>query len=607
MTQAQTAPVALRKDLKKDFGAVGDGRTNDQPAFAKAADFFNKRATTAGGTARAMLTIPKGIYVVGQQTPQGETPDVLRLMNCRNLAIEGEDSATTEIRYASGLRYGAFDPTTRQPYEAPTAMFTDGKYAAGLGTCIVLQGCEDIQVSNLTINGNSPHLLIGGHWGDTGIQLAADGVFISDSRKITLRNLSLHHMGRDGVQVLNHLAKSLNDPQRENIVFENSTCLYNGRQGLSLTGVNGFRAVKCRFNHTGRVLMPATGKPLFSNPGAGLDLEPQDGFVTNVSLENCQFVDNAGQGIVSDRPSLSQPASTKNIAVAGSLIWGVTNWSTWVTQPGFLFKNCFIYGAFVHGCQAATAAEATRFVGCTFEDRPYHGQAAYGPFTLHSDSYAKRMSFTDCRFVGTHNYLMHAIPATTDSASAFHLRNCTFLYNYTQPPQGSYDKLLGAVLSGNTIFKNGRQSTSNHRTAFMLGNSADKSMVVRAPGTLQFLAPNCYYLLVGGLDVGRLEGGAHGSASVTVAADNALVLNESPGRVPELYIGPTSRLIVKKGGSLEVLRHTKVSIAGQLIIEDGAYFFRDPLAEVSIIGGGKLQVGPQAIKTKHPKLYSTYY
>jgi hypothetical protein len=606
---SQATATVLRKDLKKDFGAVGDGRTNDQAAFARAADFFNKRAQTPDGAGRAVLSIPKGVYVVGPPDAAANGTDVLRLVGCRNLLIQGADSATTEIRYASGLRYGAFDPATKRPFEAPTAFFSQPDYAARGGVCINLQGCDNVEVAKLAINGNSPHLLVGGHWGDTGIQLDFDGIFVSNSRHIAMRQLALHHLGRDGIQVMNHLAKRLDDPQREDILLENSTCNYNGRQGLSLTGVNGFRAVNCSFSHTGRVIIPATGKPLFSNPGAGVDLEPENGFVTNVSLENCRFVDNAGQGIVSDRPGGDHPNTTKNIEVTGGLVWGTTNWSAWVTQPGFLFKNCRFYGAFIHGCQAATAADATRFVGCTFEDKPYRGQAAYGPFTLHSDSYARRMSFTDCRFVGTHNYLIHAIPGALDTASAFHFRNCSFVNDYAQPPQGSYDKILGAVFSGTTVFRDGPHRTSHHRTDMVLGNSNSLGdLVVYPTGSLRFMAPNSYYLAMGGLTIGRNPRRTRDSASVVVGADNALVLDQGkPEKMSELYIGPTSRLVVHKGGALEVLRYNKVTIAGQLVVEDGAYFFRDPLAQVALVGQGRLRVGTKAIKTKHPKLYSTYY
>ncbi|MDB5233110.1 MAG: hypothetical protein JWR44_103 [Hymenobacter sp.] len=606
---SQTTGAVLRKDLKKDFGALGDGKTNDQAAFERAAMFFNKRALTPEGTTgRAVLSIPKGVYIVGRQDAANIGVNVLHLVGCRNLTVQGEDSATTEIRYASGIRYGSFNPATRRPYEAPTAYFADGKYAATGGICVVLQNCDNVEVANLNLNGNSSRLVLGGHWGDTGIQLDFDGIFVHDSRRVSLRRLALHHFGRDGIQVLNHLAKSLDDPNREAILLENSNCSYNGRQGLSLTGVNGFRAVNCNFSHIGRVVNVGSGKPLVSSPAAGVDLEPQDGFVTNVSLESCRFVDNAGQGLVSDRPEGNYPASTKNLVITDGLLWGVTNWSAWVSQPGVLFKNCRIYGAFVHGCKASSPADVTRFVGCTFEDRPYHGQAAYGPFLLHSDTYARGMSFTNCRFVGTHGYLVHAIPATTDTASLFHYRGCTFLFDYAKAPEGSYDKMLGAVFSGTTVFRDGPHRTSPHRTALMLGSSGVVgTTVLRAPGSLQFLAPNTYNLVQSGLDIGRAPAQARDSASVVVGKDNALVINETPGKTPELYIGPTSRLVVKKGGALEILRNTKVTIAGQLVVEDGAYFFLDPKAAVSTTGRGQLRVGPKVIKTKHPTLYSTYY
>jgi hypothetical protein len=603
------AQTTLRKDLKKDFGAVGDGKTNDHAAFEKAADFFNQRAKTPAGSAPAVLTIPKGVYLVGRQSPPANKgADVLRLAGCRNLTIQGADSASTEIRYASGLRYGAFDPATQRPFEAPTAYFVDGSYAAIAGICIVLQNCENVTITGLAINGNVGRAVVGGHWGDTGIQLNYDGIFVGDSRRITLRGLALHHLGRDGIQVLNHLAKSLDDAQADDILLENLTCNYNGRQGLSVTGVSGLRAVNCSFSHTGRVVIPALGKALLSNPGAGVDLEPENGFVKNVRFDNCRLVDNAGQALVSDRPTGDHPETTKNVVIANSLLWGTTNWSVWVTQPGFLFSNCRIYGAPVHGCQAKTPAQATRFVGCTFEDKVYHGQRAYGPFLLHSDSFARGMSLVNCQFVGSQSYLVHAIPAQLDSASLFHVRGCSFIYDYTQAPQGSYDKLLGVVFSGTTVFRNGPHRTSAHRSDMMLGSPAAlASTVVRAPGSLQLLAPNSYTLVQGGLDIGRQPTRSRDSAQVVVGAANTLVINEVPGKVAELYIGPTSRLVVKKGGSLEVLRHVKVTVAGQLIIEDGAYFFLDPQAQVTLVGKGRLRVAPKVIKTKHPTLYSTYY
>jgi hypothetical protein len=291
------------------------------------------------------------------------------------------------------------------------------------------------------------------------------------------------------------------------------------------------------------------------------------------------------------------------------LLWGTSNWSVWVSQPGFLFANCRIYGAFVHGCRAALPRDATRFTGCTFEDRPYHGQPAYGQFMLHSDGAARYMSFTDCRFVGTHNYLLWAIVAKPvgserpDSASFFHLRRCTFVYDYAQPAQGSYNNLQGAVFMGATVFRDGPHRTAQPRTNTTLGNgAAAQSTVVRAPGSLHLLAANCVYNVLTGLDIGRNPARARDSATMVVGAGNALVMNEPIWQPSELYIGPTSRLVIRKGGSLQLLPRSKVTLEGQLIVEDGAYFYLDPQASVVPVGRGKLRLSPKAIRGKNPSL-----
>ena len=214
------------------------------------------------------------------------------------------------------------------------------------------------------------------------------------------------------------------------------------------------------------------------------------------------------------------------------------------------------------------------------------------------------MRFTRCQFVGTHNYLLFATPAAADTASRFRLRDCTFTYDYAEPPLGGTNSLSDAVLSGNTKFQNGPHHTSPQHSEFVLGNSElPGSAVVEGGSTLQLLAPGCRYLLPAGLDVGRT---GRDRASVIVGANNALVINEQPGKAPELYIGPNASVVVKKGGALEIQPHTKVIVAGQLLVEDGAYFYQDPQAEVTTSGQGKLITQPDAIKSRHPAFKEAY-
>ena len=589
------AQPTLHKDLKKDFGARGDGHTNDQPAFARAAEYFNKRAQTPAGRGRAVLRIPAGTYLVGEPNV-GTMPDLLLLHGCRNLAILGDDSATTEIRYADGLRYGAFDPATHLPFEAATAWFTDHNYYVGLGTCISLYECENMEVANLTLNGNSEHALVGGHWGDVGIQVGYDGLGVGNSRRVRLRQLAVHHFGRDGIQIGSRLSKSLNDPARENIVLENSRFEYNGRQGFSLTGINGLRATNCSFSHTGRVVIPGLGRPLYSNPGAGVDVEPEGGYVANVRLERCRLVDNAGQALVSDRYG-NGPPNVRHVVLRDCLLWGVTNWSAWVRQTGFLFENCRLYGAFVTG--SYLAGYPTRFVGCTFEDRPYHGQPAYGQHLVYSNQEARALSFTNCRFVGTRNYLLLAVPTAPDSVSRFQLRDCTFELDNAEPPLGAANVLSGVVFSGRTVFQNGPHRADSVRTEFVLGSlAAPGSVVVPASSSLRLTAPGSRYELQNGLLIGSVAG----AARVEIGSGNELVVREQPGRTPELYIGPASCLVVKRGGRLVLQPHTRVTVAGELVVEEGAYFSPDPAAQVLTAGKGRLRLGPGISKGKSPAL-----
>src|ERR1051325_10158408 len=84
----------------KKFGAKGDGKTNDQFAFEKAAEYFNKRK------GNGKLIIPGGTYLVGRQIRQGNELylkgiDVLHLSDVKNLVIEGDKE--TKIKYVNGL------------------------------------------------------------------------------------------------------------------------------------------------------------------------------------------------------------------------------------------------------------------------------------------------------------------------------------------------------------------------------------------------------------------------------------------------------------------------------------------------------------------------
>ena len=93
-------------DIKRDFGAKGDGKTDDYPAFARAV-----AALQECRGAPAVLKIPAGIYLFEQSTPPSKSsdgiPQHLLLEKIDNAVIEGESPETTKFLFGNINARGA--------------------------------------------------------------------------------------------------------------------------------------------------------------------------------------------------------------------------------------------------------------------------------------------------------------------------------------------------------------------------------------------------------------------------------------------------------------------------------------------------------------------
>ncbi len=110
------------------------------------------------------------------------------------------------------------------------------------------------------------------------------------------------------------------------------------------------------------------------------------------SFEDCELIDNTGVGLIANS------GDSKDCLFTNCTFWGTNTWSLWTTKPGFTFNKCNIYGSFVHGYNSPDDENATKFISCTFEDKPYEDKEPYGKFLIESNG-AKRVSFTDCQFI----------------------------------------------------------------------------------------------------------------------------------------------------------------------------------------------------------------
>jgi hypothetical protein len=412
-----------RIDLQTDCGAVGNGEANDTLAFQKASSILQK---AGGGT----LIIPKGVYIVGRQNhtdgkyPYYQAEPIFKVEKLKFLRIEGNSAV---LRVAPGLHFGSFDKDNGKPYESPKMPFVDNRYAAYVGNIIQISHSRNIYIHDLELDGNVGSLIIGGQYGDTGRQLPACGLFIYNCSDVRIERIHSHHNALDGIMIGWYHIKEDDPPTPHTLVdciFE-----YNGRQGLSWIGGRGIRAYRCKFNLTGRALN--NGKPFVSAPGAGLDIEAEDSICRDGYFEECEFINNAGCGMVADSGDGGYSRFVRCV------FWGISSWSAWSAKPGLLFEDCRFYGSIVHAYGSENPILATKWIRCVFEDRNFkNGEKPYGKFLAELNGNLKNVTFDSCHFTANQRRSIWC------SGEGFKMINCIFTHKFDGVPDGDYQAIL---------------------------------------------------------------------------------------------------------------------------------------------------------------------
>ena len=341
----------------RDFGAKGDDTTNDSAAVRAAAQAL----TEAGG---GVLNIPKGVYIVGGQShEEGKYPyyraeRVVDLKGLDGVVIDGHGAT---LRLTPGLHYGSFDKNTGERID-PAMPFLDRDCNVSVGSMFSLRDCRNVIVRDLELDGNNGSLVLGGQWGDTGRQMEAYGLCMYANTNVLVENLYTHHHGLDGIIVGWTNLKETDPPTPH--LLRNIRSEYNGRQGLSWVGGRGLTVINSQFNHTQRGAVA-------SAPGAGLDIEAEDSVCRDGLFVHCEFINNAGCGVVADS---GDGGYTRFVDCT---MWGTTGFSVWTNKPGIRYEHCAIFGSVVHGVGSPDPEKATQYRDCLFEDREYPGVGVY--------------------------------------------------------------------------------------------------------------------------------------------------------------------------------------------------------------------------------------
>lgn len=397
-------------DLKTDCGAKGDGVTDDTAAFRKA-------AAMAQAARAAVVNIPRGTYLVGQQDspPNGRSVNraalglapkaffdwqpLFAVKNMQSLQINGNNAT---IRLKPGLRYGGFDPDG-----GPADITNIGRMdkervrSAKVGPIIHIVDSSNVSIRQLEIDGNSGQLFLGGRYGDKGRQVPGTGISLNRCPGASITDCHVHHCPLDGITIL-HQGEKSRDSSRP-VTITRTVSEYNGRQALSWIGGNGLKCTDCKFNHTGRTRSRDGKGFVVSSPGAGLDIEPNTGpeWARNGVFTRCEFHDNAGPGIVVNSGDGGYSR------FVDCTVQGTTGWALWLQRPGLVFENCRIFGSSTYvnnGSRAGSPPDpklATRFSNCRFEDTPGipGSKQVYRRGFLYDSAIGSGATWEDCTFV----------------------------------------------------------------------------------------------------------------------------------------------------------------------------------------------------------------
>lgn len=334
----------------EQFGAVGDGRTNDSAAFAALSAYVNRLGS-------GEIALRPTTYIVGRQMVRGR-PDyafaptpILDFKGCTGpLVVRGNGA---HLRSAAGLRFGTFDPASGAPTRHALPFYKPGESASPYFAMINVEDCSGpVEISGFELDGNAAALRIGGPWGDTGWQIGCAGLYLKNNRgPIIVSNIRSHHHVMDG-----GIGFGPGRPgQPESVTLRDCEFISNARNGFSMVGGVGWTFERCKFNRSGRDL-PFRG----SAPKAGIDFEAEGGkFVSHIRLLDCLAEDNVGVACL-------HPGSgrTSDVYWQGGRIVGTTASSYFGGgNAGIAFRDTLFLGMLVN-------LSKERFESCTFSDDP---------------------------------------------------------------------------------------------------------------------------------------------------------------------------------------------------------------------------------------------
>lgn len=292
----------------KDFGAKGDGITDDAPAIQRALDYVHDKG---GGT----VSIPAGNYLVSVHV-DGYTGNYLKedskIQIKSNTTLKISDNATIKAKSNACEQYNI----------------------------LAVVGQENVKISGGKIIGDrNEHTGTTGEWGY--------GIEILGSSNIIIENVTISDCWGDGINI-----QVYNGVSCQNVHINNVICDNNRRQGMSVEGAIDMYVSNSKFINTSG-----------TDPQCGVDIEPwsSDNICKNIHFDNCYFGNNNAGGLLIMTPAVSEVYVNncifdKNKSAEGNLL---------ISSGPKVVKvaNCIFYGDLGRFTNASNGIEVDNCTG----------------------------------------------------------------------------------------------------------------------------------------------------------------------------------------------------------------------------------------------------